>query len=66
MKNMVVNEVCRMPIATISTIVLSTNKTILSRHLFNENGKGLELLKGGKLDQTLLKFILCAPLAYAN
>jgi hypothetical protein len=40
MKNMVADEVCHMPIATISAIVLSTNKTILFRHLFNEDGEG--------------------------
>jgi hypothetical protein len=34
-KNMVADEVCRMPTATILVIVLSVNKTFLSCHLFN-------------------------------
>ncbi len=63
MKNMVADEVCRTPFTTTLTIVLSTNKTFLSRHLFNEDGQGLvELFKGEKLDQMLLKFVLlCSP-----
>jgi hypothetical protein len=49
---MVVNEVCHTPIATTFTIVLSTNKTFLSCHLFNEDGQGpMELFKDEKLDQ---------------
>jgi hypothetical protein len=62
MKNMVVEEVCCMPISTTLAITLSTSKTFLSRHLFNEDGEGpVEVLKGQKLDQTLLKF---APLFF--
>jgi hypothetical protein len=56
-------EVYRTPIATTLVIALSVNKTFLSHHLFNEDGQGLiELLKGEKLDQMLLKFTsLCSP-----
>jgi hypothetical protein len=62
MKNMVVEEVCRMTLATTLAITLSTSKTFLSRQLFNEDGEGhVEVLKGEKLDQTLLKF---APLCF--
>jgi hypothetical protein len=35
MNNMVVDEVYHTPIATTSTITLSTNKTFLFHHLFN-------------------------------
>jgi hypothetical protein len=63
MKNMVVNEVYHTSTITSLTIALSMSKTFLSRHLFNEDGKGsMEFLKGEKLNQTLLKFIpLCFP-----
>jgi hypothetical protein len=63
MKNMVVEEVCRTPIATTLVIVLTMNKTFLFCRLFNEDGEGhVELLKAEKLDQTLLKFTpLCFP-----
>jgi len=62
MKNMVVEEVCCMPISTTLAITLSTSKTFLSCHLFNEDGEGhVEVLKGEKLYQTLLKF---APLCF--
>jgi hypothetical protein len=51
MKNMVVEEVCRMPISTTLVITLFTSKTFLSRHLFNEDGEGpMEVLKDEKLD----------------
>jgi hypothetical protein len=63
MKNMVVDEVYHMPIAIISSIVLSMSKTFFSRHLFNKDGRGpMELFKSEKLDQMLLKFApLCSP-----
>ncbi len=63
MKNMVADEVCHMPTTITSTIVLFTSKTFLSYHLFNEDGEGLvELFKGEKLNQILLKFApLCSP-----
>jgi hypothetical protein len=63
MKNMVANEVCCTPIATTSAIVLSTNKTFFSCHLFNEDGQGLvELLNDEKPNRILLKFVLlCSP-----
>ncbi len=48
---MVVAGVCHMPISTTLVIALSTSKTFLSRHLFNEDGKGpMEVLKDEKLD----------------
>jgi hypothetical protein len=57
---MVIDEVCRTLIATTLAIILFSNKTFLSHHLLNEDGKGpMELFKGEKLDQMLLKF---APL----
>jgi hypothetical protein len=51
-----------MPTTTTSTIDLFANKTFLSCHFFNKDGKGLmELFKGEKLDQMLLKFVpLCS------
>jgi hypothetical protein len=60
---MVANEVCRMPTSTSSTIALFVSKSFLSRYLFNKDGEGpMELLKGKKLNQTLLKFTpLCSP-----
>jgi hypothetical protein len=52
------DEVYHMPIATTLTIILSSNKTFVFHHLFNEDGQSLiELLKGDKLDQMLLKFV---------
>jgi len=58
MKNMVVDEVCRTPTTTSSTIVLFMSKTFLFCHMFNKDGKSfVELLKSEKLNQTLLKFI---------
>jgi len=61
---MLVEKVCRMPISTTLAITLFTSKTFLSHHLFNEDGEGpVEILKGEKLDQTLLKF---APLCFAG
>jgi len=62
MKNMVVNEVYYTPIITTLAIVLLVSKTFFSRHSFNEDGEGsMELLKGKKLNQTLLKFVpLCS------
>jgi hypothetical protein len=60
---MVVDEVCHTPTTITSIIVLFPSKTFLSYHLFNENGKVLmELFKGEKLCQILLKFTpLCSP-----
>jgi hypothetical protein len=60
---MVIDEVCCTPTITTLAIALFTNEKYLSHHLFNEDGEGpMEFLKGGKLDQTLLKFIpLCFP-----
>jgi hypothetical protein len=41
-----------------TTIVLVANKTFLSKHLLNEDGKGLvEVSKGNKLRQMMDKFI---------
>ncbi len=62
MKNMVVDEVGRMPTVTSSTTASSMSKSFLSHHLFNKDGKGLvELLKGEKFNKMLLKFIpLCS------
>jgi hypothetical protein len=59
---MVVDEGCCMPIATTLAMALSTRKTFLFHHLFNEDGQDfVELLKGEKLNQMLLKFIpLCS------
>ncbi len=64
MKNMVVKEVLCTPYAMSSAISLVANKTFLSHHLFNEDGQGIvELLKGDKLNETLLKFTpLCSPI----
>jgi hypothetical protein len=56
---MVANKVCCTPIATFLAIVLSTSKTFLFHHLFNKDGQGhVELLKGEKLNQMLLKYVL--------
>ncbi len=55
---MVAEEVMRMPNATSFVISLAISKTLLSRHLFNEDGEvPMELLKGEKLNQTTLMFI---------
>ncbi len=60
---MVIDDVYR----TSSTIALFVNKNFLSRHLFNEDGKGIvELIKGAKLNQTLLKFTLICSLGICN
>jgi hypothetical protein len=42
---------------------LVVSNTFLSRHLFNEGGQfTIKLLKGGKFNETLLKFIaMCSP-----
>ncbi len=60
---MVANEVYRTPIAITLALALSMNKKFLSHHLFNKDGNGaMEILKGEKLDQMLLKFVpLCSP-----
>jgi hypothetical protein len=60
---MVVDKVCCKLTATFSTIALFMSKIFLSCHLFNEDGQGpVELLKGKKLNQTLLKFAaMCFP-----
>jgi hypothetical protein len=66
MKNIVVNEVYHTLIATTSANILFMSKTFFSHHLLNKDGKGpMELLKGEKIDQMLLKFApFCVPLAY--
>ncbi len=60
---MVASEVCCTPITTTLVIALFASKTFLFYHLFNKDGEGpMELLKGEKLDQMLLKFTpLCSP-----
>jgi hypothetical protein len=64
---MVVDEVYHTPTATSLTISLSMSKIFLFHHLFNEDGKGpMELLKGEKLNQTLLKFIPLCSLGKRN
>jgi hypothetical protein len=64
---MVANEVCCMPTTTTLVIVLSMSKKFLSHHLFNKDGKGpMELLKGEKLDQTLLMFAPLCSLKICN
>jgi hypothetical protein len=59
---MVVNEVCHTSSTTSSVIILFTNKSFLSRHLFNKDGEGpVEFLKDAKVNQMLLKFVpLCS------
>jgi hypothetical protein len=61
MKNMIIEKVCHMPISTTLAITLFTIKKFISCHLFNEDGEGpMEVLKGEKLNQTLLKLVpLC-------
>jgi hypothetical protein len=45
--------------ATTLAIVLVANKTFLSEHLLNKDGKGpVEVLKGNKLHQVMDKFII--------
>lgn len=52
------------PNATSSTIVFVASKTFLLYHLFNDNGVcPMELLKGDKLNQPMLKF---APFCSLN
>jgi hypothetical protein len=64
---MVVEKVCCMLIVTSSAIILFLNKTFLSCRLFNRDGKGpMELLKGEKLNQTLLKFTTLCSLNIRN
>jgi hypothetical protein len=64
MKNMVAKKVCHTPIATTLAITFTTNKKFLFCHLFKEDGEGhVELLKGEKLDQALLKF---TPLCFLD
>jgi hypothetical protein len=60
---MVIDKVYRTSTATILAITLFVSKTFLFKHLFGNNGKGhVELLKGEKLDPTLLNFsLLCFP-----
>jgi hypothetical protein len=61
--NMVTNKVCRTPIVTFFAIAFTMSMSFLFCHLFNEDGEGpMELFKGEKLNQTLLKFVpLCFP-----
>ncbi len=63
MENTIAYEVYCTLTTTSSTTVLSARKTFLFCHLFHGDGKGLvELLKGKKLNQKLLKFApLCSP-----
>lgn len=57
-KSMVAKEVLHMPNVTSSAIALVASKTFLFCHLFNEDGEVLvELLKGEKINQTMLMFI---------
>jgi hypothetical protein len=64
---MVVNEVCCTLIATTLAIILFVSKTFLSHHLLNEDGKGpMELFKGEKLNQMLLKFAPLCSLGICN
>jgi hypothetical protein len=60
---MVVDKVCHTRTTTSLAIALSSSKSFYSRYLFNEDGEGpMELLKGEKLNQMLLKFApLCSP-----
>jgi hypothetical protein len=67
MKNMVIEEVLRTPNATSSTISLVASKTLLSHHLFNEDGEvPMEFLKGEKLNQAMLMFIHVCSLNIRN
>jgi hypothetical protein len=61
MKNLVVYEVCHMLTTTYLTIALSMIKAFIFHHLFHKDGEcPMELLKGEKLNSTLLKFVpLC-------
>jgi hypothetical protein len=44
--------------ATVSAIVLATNKTFISEHLLNKDGKRpVEVMKGKKLHQVMDKFM---------
>jgi hypothetical protein len=63
MNKMVINKVCCTPIATTWVITFYVSKTFLFCHMFKEDGEGpMELLKGEKLNQMLLKFVpLCSP-----
>jgi hypothetical protein len=62
MKNTVVKKVLCTPNATSSIISLVVNKTFLSDHLFNEDGQVIiELLKGDKLNETVLVHSLVFP-----
>jgi hypothetical protein len=64
---MVVDEVCRTPTATSLVITLFTNKSFLSRHLFNEDGNGhVEFLRGAKVNKMLLKFVPLCSLNICN
>jgi hypothetical protein len=64
---MVTDEVYCTPIATSLAIIFSMNKIFLFHHLFNEDGQGpMELLKGEKLNQTLLKFAPMCSLGIHN
>ncbi len=67
MKNMVVDEVYCTLTTTNLSIVLFVTKTFLFCHLFNKDGEGhVEVLRGEKLDQTLLKFALLCSLGICN
>jgi hypothetical protein len=64
---MVVDEVCRMPTATSMTIILSMSNSFIFYHLFNKDGEGpMQLLKGEKLNQMLLKFAPLCSLGICN
>jgi len=63
---MVANKVCHTPITTSLAIILFVSNSFFSCYLFNEDGKGfMELFKGEKLNQMLLKFTpLCFPIIH--
>jgi hypothetical protein len=57
-KFMIEEEVSRTLGATALAITLVANKTFLSKHLLNKDGKGpVEVLKGNKLHQMMDKFL---------
>jgi hypothetical protein len=57
-KSLVKEKMSHTPWATPSTIVLVASNFFLSKHLLNEDGKGLmEVLKGANLHQVMDKFI---------
>ncbi len=64
MKSMVIEFFLHMPNVASSTISLAASTMFLFRHLFNEDGEvPMEVLKDGKLNQTMSMFL---PLCYLN